>query len=106
MNGTNVTLQCEASGYPAITGYLWKKNGIPIPGANTNYININPVTVEDVGIYECFPQSPAGTFNSSRTQMDIRCKQIKNHKSINQNLCVITFSTNSIYKWINTSNII
>ena len=88
MNGTNVTLQCEASGYPAITRYLWKKNGIPIPGANTNYIDINPVTVEDVGIYECFPQSPAGTFNSSKTQMDIRCKQINNHKSINRNLFI------------------
>lgn len=80
INGTTATIHCHASGSPPVTGYMWKKNGVPIVNnphireADEDHLVIYPVTPEDIGVYECFPQSPAGTFNSSRTKLDVRGK--------------------------------
>jgi hypothetical protein len=78
-NGSTQIISCYAKGNPPITTYLWKKNGQPISSDNphirqlgANYIQISPVTPEDVGEYECIPQSVAGTHNTSKTQLDVR----------------------------------
>ena len=68
-NGTSYKLNCSAYGDPALK-YSWTINGtqnipnaIPISGDKT--LHINPVTIENEGIYKCLVTNIEG--NASTT---------------------------------------
>jgi hypothetical protein len=68
-NGTSYKLNCSAYGDPALK-YAWAINGnqnipnaIPINGSKT--LHINPVTIENEGIYKCLVTNIEG--NASTT---------------------------------------
>ena len=72
--GSDVTLIVTASGDPDDITYVWKKNGVIIPGETSNTLIINDVSPYDIGQYECIPSNSVGSHNSSIIQVDVECK--------------------------------
>ena len=72
--GSDVTLEITASGDPDDITYVWKKDGVIIPGETSNTLILNNVSGDDIGQYECIPSNSVGSHNSSITQVDITCE--------------------------------
>ena len=72
--GSNITLEITASGIPDDITFVWKKNGVIIPGETTNTLILNDVSGDDIGQYECFPSNSVGSHNSSIIQVDVNCE--------------------------------
>ena len=72
--GSDVTLEITASGDPDDITYVWKKNGVIIPGETSNTLTLNDVSGDDIGQYECIPSNSVGSHNSSIIQVDINCE--------------------------------
>ena len=72
--GSNITLTVAASSDPDDIMYVWKKNGVIIPGETSNTLILNDVSGDDIGQYECTPSNSVGSHNSSIIQVDIKCK--------------------------------
>ena len=72
--GSSITLTVTASGDPDDITYVWKKNGVIIPGETSNTLIINDVSGDDIGQYECIPRNSVGSHNSSIIQVDINCE--------------------------------
>ena len=72
--GSDVTLEITASGDPDDITYVWKKNGVIIPGETSNTLVLNNVSGDDIGQYECIPSNSVGSHNSSIIQVDVTCK--------------------------------
>ena len=72
--GSDVTLEITASGDPDDITYVWKKNGVIIPGETSNTLVLNDVSGDDIGQYECIPSNSVGSHNSSIIQVDVTCK--------------------------------
>ena len=72
--GSDVTLEITASGDPDDITYVWKKNGVIIPGETSNTLILNDVSGNDIGQYECIPSNSVGSHNSSTIQVDVTCK--------------------------------
>ena len=72
--GSDVTLEITASGDPEDITYVWKKNGVIIPGETSNTLVLNDVSGDDIGQYECIPRNSVGSHNSSTIQVDIICE--------------------------------
>ena len=70
--GSNITLNITASGIPDGITYVWKKNGIIIPGETSNTLNLIDVSFDDIDEYECIPSNSEGNHNSSIIQVDIK----------------------------------
>lgn len=50
--GQTLELSCKATGDPA-PSYRWRKNGVLLPGSNTETLRIDKVTTNDSGNYTC-----------------------------------------------------
>ena len=80
--GQTVTIYADARGDPSVISYKWYKNGkLLTAGSNPriqevdkDYLVIKNFTVNDIGIYECFPSNEGGTHNSSRTAINVNSK--------------------------------
>ena len=72
--GSDVTLTVTASGDPDDIAYIWKKNGMIIPGETSNILTLNDVSGDDIGQYECIPINSLGSHNSSIIQVDVNCE--------------------------------
>ena len=72
--GSDVALTVTASGDPSDITYVWRKNGVIIPGETSNTLILNDVTGDDIGRYECIPSNSVGNHNSSIIQVDVNCK--------------------------------
>ena len=72
--GSNVTLTVTASGDPDNITYVWKKDGVIIPGETSNTLILNDISGDDIGQYECIPSNSVGSHNSSIIQVDINRK--------------------------------
>ena len=70
--GSSVTLAVIADGIPDTITYVWRKGGVVIPGETSNTLTINPVSISDIGAYECIPSNSEGSFNSSTIQVDVK----------------------------------
>ena len=88
--GSEVTLTVTASGDPSDITYIWKKNGVIIPGETFNTLTLNDVSGNDIGQYECIPSNAVGSHNSSIIQVDVNCKFDKQMAIINT-LCFLIF---------------
>ena len=75
--GTNITLVITASGIPDDVTYVWKKNGVIIPGETSNTLVLNDVSGDDIGQYECIPINSVGSHNSSIIQIDVNCELVE-----------------------------
>ena len=69
--GSDVTLEITANGDPDDITYVWKKNGVIIPGETSNTLVLNNVSGDDIGQYECIPSNSVGSHNSSIIQVDV-----------------------------------
>ena len=72
--GSDITLEITASGIPDDITYVWKKNGVIIPGETSNTLILNDVSENDIGQYECIPSNSVGSHNSSMILVNINCK--------------------------------
>ena len=72
--GSSTTLQVAAEGIPSNITYMWKKNGVIIPGETSNTLTVSSVSLSDIGQYECIPSNSEGTFNTSTIQLDVKGK--------------------------------
>ena len=75
--GSNITLEITASGIPDDITYVWKKNGVIIPGETSNTLTLLGVSIDDIGQYECIPSNSEGSHNSSIIQVDINCEFVE-----------------------------
>ena len=75
-SGSNVTLTVTASGDPDDITYVWKKDGVIIPGETSNTLILNNISPFDIGQYECIPMNSVGSHNSSIIQVDVECELI------------------------------
>ena len=73
-SGSDVTLEITASAEPGNITYVWKKNGVIIPGETSNTLTISDVSVDDIGQYECIPSNSLGSHNSSIIQLNVECE--------------------------------
>ena len=73
-SGSSTTLQVTAEGIPNTITYVWRKNGVTIPGATSNTLTISNISLSDIGQYECIPSNSEGNFNTSTIQLDVICK--------------------------------
>ena len=71
-SGFSTTLQVTAEGIPSNITYVWKTNGVIIPGETSNTLTISSVNLSDIGQYECIPSNSEGTFNRSTIQLDVK----------------------------------
>ena len=74
--GSNITLTVTASSDPDDITYVWKKDGVIIPGETSNTLILNNVSPFDIGQYECIPMNSVGSHNSSIIQVDVECELI------------------------------
>ena len=74
--GSNITLEITASGDPDDITYVWKKDGVIIPGETSNTLVLTDVSPFDIGQYECIPSNSVGSHNSSIIQVDVKCELI------------------------------
>ena len=72
--GSEITLEITASGIPDDITYVWKKNGVIIPGETSNTLILNDVSGDDIGQYECIPSNSVGSHNFSIIQVDVNCE--------------------------------
>ena len=72
--GSNITLTVTASGDPGDITYVWKKDGVIIPGETSNTLILNDVSPFDNGQYECIPSNSVGSHNSSIIQVEVECE--------------------------------
>ena len=72
--GSEITLEITAGGDPGDITYVWKKNGVIIPGETSNTLTLSNVTGNDIGQYECIPSNAVGSHNSSIVLVTINCK--------------------------------
>ena len=89
--GSDVTLEITAIGDPDDITYVWKKNGIIIPGEISNTLTLNNASGDDIGLYECIPSNAVGSHNSSIIQVNVNCKFDKQMAIINilfLNFCI------------------
>lgn len=63
--GQSVSFRVVASG-SALT-YVWRKNGTNIPNSNSATLNINPVTLNSAGNYDCIVTGACGNAVTSST---------------------------------------
>ena len=75
--GTDMFIECIASGIPDTVQYQWTKNGAVIPGSNDSILNLRDVSVNDIGEYECIPSNSEGTHNTSKTELYARSMLVK-----------------------------
>lgn len=64
--GNATTFNTAASGTPPFT-YEWRKNGVPLSGANANALTINSTTLNDAGVYTVIVTGPNGVVTNHAT---------------------------------------
>jgi len=62
----SVTLTTVASGTPPFT-YVWRKNGVLLPGQNISMLTINPTSLNDAGVYSVEVDGGFGNVTNSAT---------------------------------------
>ncbi|MBI5689797.1 MAG: immunoglobulin domain-containing protein [Verrucomicrobia bacterium] len=68
--GETVRLSVSASGGASFT-YQWRKNGVPIVGANGATLTLTGVTAADTGNYDVLVSNALGTVTSSLAQLNV-----------------------------------
>ena len=71
---SSITLTVTTSGDPDDIIYVWKKNGVIIPGETSNTLTLLDISGDDIGQYECIPSNSVGSHNSSIIQVDVQCE--------------------------------
>ena len=71
VTGWNSSLSVGVQSQTTVT-YQWFKNGVLIPGANTNTLNFTPVSLTDYGIYSVEATNTAGTVVSGPVELGAR----------------------------------
>jgi len=66
--GDTVTFRMDAQGSPQIA-FQWRKDGVVIEGATEKTYSINPVTLEDAGLYDCIVSNPCGEVKSDSAEL-------------------------------------
>ncbi len=67
-NGSNATFTVVATGTGLIQ-YQWKKDGVPIPGATNQTLELNNVTLADMGSYSVVIQDDISSVESNPAQL-------------------------------------
>jgi len=66
------TAHFEVQAYPHITGYQWRTNGVPVPGATNFFIDVPNVQTNDSGrVYSVVITNPAGSTNSANATLSV-----------------------------------
>jgi len=88
--------------------FQWQRNDTDIPGADTNYISINPVTSADEGVYRCIVSNSYGTYSSGEAYLIVKSPPeiliepysswIEVNKTVNLSV-IATGSIPMIYQW-------
>ncbi len=70
LQGSSVTFSVSTSG-SLVTTYQWRKNGLPIPGANGVSYSIASAAAGDAGNYDVVITNPLGQITSSVAQLTV-----------------------------------
>jgi len=68
---SSATFSVAAVGYPAINFYQWSLNGTNIPGANSNSLTINKLSLAATGNYQVLASNAISSATSSVATLDI-----------------------------------
>jgi cytochrome c peroxidase len=60
-----------ASSVPKALGYQWRRNGVPIAGADTSYYWIVSATLVDAGEYDCIVKAECGSVTSRAATLSV-----------------------------------
>src|SRR5690606_32621899 len=67
----SATLNVNASGTAPIT-YQWRKDGVAIPGANSEHLMITQASSTDAGTYDCIVSNEAGSVTSTSAELVVK----------------------------------
>ncbi|MBS1807706.1 MAG: hypothetical protein JST84_05905 [Acidobacteria bacterium] len=104
VNGS-VTFSVTATGTNLT--YQWRKNGSPIPGANSNSYTINSAIAGDAGNYDVVITGACGNITSNAATLTVNSSVAITAQPVNQTVCanntatfsVIATGTNLTYQW-------
>ncbi len=68
--GGSVTFSVVATGIGTLT-YQWRKDGLPIPGANASSLTITPVAAADAGSYDVVVSDACGSTTSTAATLTV-----------------------------------
>ena len=74
MEGDNVSLNCNAMGFPAPV-VAWSKIGVGVISQD-RWLNITSINKAYRGQYQCFANNTCGSANTS-TNINVQCKILK-----------------------------
>lgn len=66
--GDNYTLSVNASGVQPLS-YQWRRNGIPIPGATSSWLDLTNITSTDAGSYDVIVSTPNYVTTTSQSAL-------------------------------------
>lgn len=102
--GDKVFFNVQASGIQ--NTYSWKKDGVIINGANTNYFSVNSVMAKDTGMYQVIITNAKGVVYSDIVKLSMTCPTfVVPDISTNKNTTLCqgdSLKLNSIYTGINS----
>lgn len=109
--GSDLILSVTATSAINIS-YQWRKDGIPIPGANSETLNIPNAGPSDAGNYDVLVSNACGTTNSSTAIVNVKPAPLVNPLPNNIEVCAgttipitnFTSSTPGVtYSWTNSN---
>src|SRR5690606_11346382 len=68
---SDLTLNVNASGTAPIP-YQWRKDGVAIPGANSEHLIITQASSTDAGTYDCIVSNEAGSVTSTSAELVVK----------------------------------
>ncbi len=101
-----VTFEVAASG--AVTGYQWRKDGMPISGANSASLMLTGVSASDVGSYDCVATYACGSVTSNGAALSLNDAVVVTSHPLGQVTCendAVSFSVSATgdgvlsYQW-------
>jgi len=85
-SGSSVAFSVEASGTEPIV-YQWKKDGVEIPGANSNNYSIESVSANDAGGYSVMISNACGSVESSAAALAVNSLPLIQVQPLSQVIC-------------------
>lgn len=93
--GADVLLQAAATGSAPLT-YEWRKNGVPVPGANSNSLLLTNVEASDTGSYNVVVTNSCGSDTSFAAAVIVLAPPVISVQPTPESLCLGTSTTLSI----------